>query len=94
LVGRRLALLTAGMPSTVIKRFDYQADTRELEVLFVTGRRYRYREVPAEVAEAFRGAFAKGRYFNARIRDRFEFDELQDAEPADDRAQLSSSTSQ
>ena len=65
-----------GMPSTVIRRFDYDAAREALDVEFVSGRRYRYREVPAEVAEAFRGAFAKGRFFNARIRDHYQCDEL------------------
>ena len=69
-----------GMPSTVIRRFDYHPDSRALDVEFVTGRRYRYQEVPAEVAEAFKGAFAKGRFFNARIRDHYACVEL-DLEP-------------
>jgi hypothetical protein len=32
--------------------------------------------VPQEVADAFRGAFAKGVYFNTRIRDRFPHREV------------------
>ena len=63
------------MPSSVIRRFAYDAATRALDVEFVSGKRYRYREVPEEVAAAFRGAFAKGRYFNAHIR-RFACDPL------------------
>ena len=59
------------MPSTVIRRFDYDPASRELVVEFVTGRRYLYSEVPRERAEAMRVAFAKGTYFNTRIRDRF-----------------------
>ena len=59
------------MPSTVIRRFDYRPESGELEVLFVTGRRYVYAGVPPEEAEAFRSAFAKGVYFNRRIRDRY-----------------------
>ena len=59
------------MPSTVIQSFEYSPDRGELLVTFTTGRRYIYAEVPAEVAESFRAAFAKGRFFNARIRDRF-----------------------
>jgi hypothetical protein len=59
------------MPSTVIQRFDYAPERRELTVTFTTGRVYIYEEVPAEVAERFRSAFAKGRFFNARIRDCF-----------------------
>ena len=65
------------MPSTVIKRFDYDPAEQALIVTFTTGRIYRYNEVPPDVAERFRGAFAKGRFFNARIRDRFSFTELE-----------------
>ena len=65
------------MPSTIIRRFDYRPETQELEVLFTTGRRYLYREVPPEAAAAFRGAFAKGRHFNARIRGRYPYQECE-----------------
>lgn len=61
------------MPSTVIRRFAYDTGRRELWVEFVSGRRYVYQEVPESVADAFRGAFAKGIYFNSRIRDSFVF---------------------
>ena len=64
------------MPSTVIKRFDYRPASRELEVLFVTGRRYIYADVPFDEVEAFRSAFSKGRYFNAHIRDNYRYREL------------------
>ena len=67
------------MPSTVIRRFHYRPEERELEVLFTTGRRYVYRGVPQEEADAFRAAFSKGRYFNKRIRDSYEFREVIDA---------------
>ncbi len=66
------------MPSTVIRRFDYRPETRELVVLFVTGRRYVYADVPPDEAEAFRAAFAKGVYFNRRIRDRYRHAERVD----------------
>lgn len=59
------------MPSTVIQRFEYFPERRELLVTFTTGRRYLYEGVPVEVADAFLSAFSKGRYFNARIRERF-----------------------
>jgi lysyl-tRNA synthetase class 2 len=64
------------MPSTVIRRFAYDEQAQALEVTFVTGRRYRYRAVPPELVRAFREASSKGRFFNARIRDRFRFEEL------------------
>lgn len=63
------------MPSSVIRRFDYDPDARRLDILFTTGRRYAYYDVPPEEAEAFRAAFSKGQYFNARIRERYDFSE-------------------
>ena len=64
------------MPSTVIRRFDYSPERRELTVEFVTGRRYVYLDVPEDEARSMRRAFAKGRYFNAHIRDNYRFREL------------------
>jgi hypothetical protein len=68
------------MPSTIIRSFEYRAETCELEVLFTTGRRYLYSGVPEEAAQAFRAAFAKGRHFNARIRGRYPFEEISEGE--------------
>lgn len=75
------------MPSSVIRRFEYDPRAAALDVEFVSGRRYRYAGVPDKVAGAFREAFSKGRYFNARIRDRFPCKELT-PEPVDDPWQL------
>jgi hypothetical protein len=65
------------MPSTVIKRFDYRPEARELLVTFTTGRRYLYSDVPDEAVDEFRSAFSKGRHFNAHIRDCYRFRELE-----------------
>ncbi|MES2119616.1 MAG: KTSC domain-containing protein [Pseudomonadota bacterium] len=70
------------MPSTVIRRFAYDPGRHQLWVEFVTGRRYVYEDVPDEVANTFRSAFAKGAYFNTRIRDRFKHREVAHAEDA------------
>jgi len=70
------------MPSTVIRRFAYDPDRRELWVEFVSGRRYIYEEVPADVAATFGSAFSRGVYFNSRIRDRFPCREAPPHEPA------------
>jgi hypothetical protein len=64
------------MPSSVIRRFVYDEMESNLWVEFTTGRRYVYSGVPKDVADAFRGAFAKGVYFNTRIRDRFPHREI------------------
>jgi YD repeat-containing protein len=64
------------MPSSVIRSFDYDPAGRLLAVTFQTGRRYAYRDVPADVAEEFRRASSKGEYFNAAIRDAYAFDRV------------------
>ena len=68
------------MPSTVIKKAFYRPDEAVLDVIFTTGRRYLYHGVPSDEAERFAAAFSKGRYFNARIRDRYPFTEVATAE--------------
>ena len=64
------------MPSTVIRRFAYVPEARELIIEFVSGRRYAYLDVPPEEVESMRAAFSKGSYFNRNIRDRYAFSEL------------------
>jgi len=62
--------------SSVIKSVEYDEDAHELDVKFITGKTYRYREVPPEVYERLLDADSKGKFFNERIRDSFEFHEL------------------
>jgi hypothetical protein len=70
------------MPSTVIRAAHYDVDRGELDIVFTTGRRYIYHDVPPEAADRFRAAFSKGRHFNARIRDHYPFTEItEQAEP-------------
>ncbi len=64
------------MPSKTIQHFEYDATARTLTVTFVSGRIYRYRKVEPDVAEAFRIAASKGRFFNLRIRDHYFFEEV------------------
>ena len=70
------------MPSTVIASFDYRPEARELVLLFTTGRRYVYHDVPPEAADALRAAFSKGAHFNRRIRGRYRFTEVEAEAPA------------
>jgi hypothetical protein len=76
----RLPARLAAMPSSVIRRLGYDEMEANLWVEFTTGRRYVYSGVPKDVADAFRGAFAKGVYFNTRIRDRFPHREITHAD--------------
>ena len=61
------------MPSSVIRYFRYDSAQRQLEVLFVSGRRYRYHDVPEEIYSELRQARSKGEYFNSHVRDRFRY---------------------
>ncbi len=60
------------MPSKVISAYRYEPGTRRLWITFVSGRRYVYVDVPPEVYEEMRLSFAKGEYFNRKIRDQYE----------------------
>jgi hypothetical protein len=61
------------MPSSVIRRFSYDEEAHRLDVTFVSGRRYSYRDVPAELALEMKLSFSKGEFFNKRIRGHFDF---------------------
>lgn len=61
------------MPSTVIQSFNYDANRQELFVVFRSGRRYIYQQVPEQTYTKMRGALSKGEFFNSHIRDRFPF---------------------
>jgi lysyl-tRNA synthetase class 2 len=64
----------------VIREAFYRPDDAVLDILFTTGRRYLYHKVPEDEANRFRAAFSKGRYFNAHIRDRYDFTEVASGE--------------
>jgi hypothetical protein len=61
------------MPSSVIRYYRYDPALRQLDVMFVSGRRYRYHEVPEEIYSRMRLAGSKGEFFNSHVRDRFRF---------------------
>ena len=61
------------MPSSVIRRFDHDAATRRLRVVFVSGDVYDYFDVPPDVVADWRSAFSKGVFFAERVRDRFDY---------------------
>jgi hypothetical protein len=72
IIGGVIVRRTPPMPSTLIKRIEYNSDTRILSVEFLpSGLVYNYDDVPPATYEAFRTAFANGRFFNRFIRGRF-----------------------
>ncbi len=66
------------MPSSAIRDFRYLPRAHQLEIVFVTGRRYRYLDVPERIYAAMRAASSKGAFFNRNIRDHFAFVRLED----------------
>jgi hypothetical protein len=61
------------MPSTVIKSFDYDTVRKELLIVFRSGRRYIYLDVPEERYLAMKSAFSKGDFFNTHIREHYRY---------------------
>jgi hypothetical protein len=61
------------MPSTVIRSYSYDPEKRTLDVLFTTGRRYVYYDVPQAEVDDLGAAFSKGRHFNAHIRNAYDY---------------------
>ena len=59
--------------STSITSVGYATVTQVLEVVFRRGTVYRYLSVPADVFAAFIAAPSKGRYFNANVRNHYQY---------------------
>ncbi|MGE4064214.1 MAG: KTSC domain-containing protein [Rhodospirillaceae bacterium] len=59
------------MPSTVIRRMEYDAEEQVLEVEFTSGSVYEYLGVPRAVYEGFKASRVRGRYFVHHLRDNF-----------------------
>lgn len=64
--------------SSILTEVKYSSRSRDLDLRFVTGRTYRYSEVPREVYERLTKADSKGAFFNKHIRDQFVSRELSD----------------
>jgi hypothetical protein len=61
------------MPSMVVARINYDEPARELQITFTSGEIYTYYHVPKQVHAAFKASFSKGQFFNAHIKDRYDF---------------------
>jgi hypothetical protein len=66
------------MPSSVIDRYHYDQNTKNLIITFVTGMVYCYMDVPEKVFKLFRASISKGKYFNYHIKDKFKFEKMED----------------
>ena len=57
--------------SSVIAAVAYDEETGDLDVEFVGGSLYRYRDVPADEVQGLLGADSPGRWMNTRIIPRY-----------------------
>ncbi|MBA3512340.1 KTSC domain-containing protein [Sphingomonas sp.] len=57
--------------SSVIRGAWYLPERQQLDLLFTSGRRYVYSDVPMAVATGLAEAESKGRFYNREIRNRF-----------------------
>jgi hypothetical protein len=57
--------------SSMIRAVGYDPETHTLEVLFNSGRTYRYEDVPSEVYEGLMAAESKGQYMRWAIIDMY-----------------------
>jgi len=64
------------MPSTAISAIYYDEQKLTLEIYFITGRIYRYLQVPAKVFTGMKKAISKGRYLNRYIKGFYDFEKI------------------
>jgi uncharacterized protein (DUF2164 family) len=60
----------------MMTRVQYHEDTRELDIVFATGKIYRYLDVPPEIYVGLLDAESKGEFFNEEIKDVFAYGEV------------------
>lgn len=63
--------------STSIVSVGFDADIETLEIEFISGSVYRYRNVEEDVYERFLAAPSKGRFFNEHIKDAYLCERVQ-----------------
>jgi len=66
----------ADVDSSVIRQIDYDSATEGACVTFANGRTGRYADVPWDVISAWEKAPSKGQFFNAHIRNSYEYEAL------------------
>ncbi len=62
--------------SSMIAGVGYDEETRELDILFSSGKTYRYFDVPADVYAMLLDAELKGQFFNEEIKGTYRYTEV------------------
>lgn len=55
---------------------EYDDDAQELDILFASGKKYRYLGVPPDIYAGLLDAESKGQFFNEEIKDVYPFSEV------------------
>jgi len=64
--------------SSNIKGVFYDRETKFLDVVFINKNHYRYHEVPEETYKGLLEAESAGKYFYAKIRGSFAYEQIND----------------
>lgn len=72
------------LTSKAVLSAGYDPATQTLELEFVGGRVYRYREVPEGVYAWLLRTPSKGAYVNRKIDGQYDYEEVRESEPAQD----------
>ena len=62
--------------SSMMTRIEYDESARELDIVFASGKTYRYFGVPPDVYADLLDAESKGEFFNDAIKDLYGFSEV------------------
>ena len=63
--------------SSMLRRVRYDPEKRFLDVVFRTGEKYRYKDVPQDEYDGLMAAHSHGKYMQTRIIDRYEVESLE-----------------
>lgn len=64
------------MPSSVVSSYNYNPDTENLIIKYVSGLVYCYQKVPEKVYKEFKASISKGRYLNFHIKGKFNYQQI------------------
>jgi len=64
------------MPSSVIKHYHFNSDTKELKIVFVSGLIYIYKGVPEAEFIRMKNYTSKGAFLNKFIKGNYQFERI------------------
>lgn len=65
------------MPSTVVLKHIYNAETKTLRIIYTSGNVYDYLNVPQKIYNEMKNAFSKGVFLNTKIKGKYAFKKVE-----------------